>query len=77
MFDWFSPKCPLGTSEKYWTETRMQWLADVLGIDRMIQTKVLLPADLNVPESFSGSSEEITELMHLLMGCMIYFEHIQ
>lgn len=70
MFKWLSQKCPLATAEKYWAESQMQWFADVLGIDRMIETKVLLSADMYVTDSYSGSWEEVSEIMLRLMDHM-------
>jgi hypothetical protein len=49
MLRWFAPKCPLDTLEKTWIEWRMRWLADQLGIDRLLQTRVLLPREQDFP----------------------------
>lgn len=52
MFGWLSSACPLNTYEKTWTEWRMRWLADTLGIDRLLQAEVLLPTDEFFPEPY-------------------------
>ena len=54
MFGWFAPKCPLGTYEKKWTESRMRWLVDKLGLERLLQTEVILPTDKYFPEPYQG-----------------------
>lgn len=65
MFGWFSPKCPLDTWEKAWTEHRMQWLARQFGVDRMTNSKLLLP-DADVFTSYRGDFEDARRLMDLL-----------
>lgn len=54
MLGWFSAKCPLDTREKTWTELRLRWLADQLGIDTLVNARVVLPTADFFPESFEG-----------------------
>lgn len=70
MFGWFSPKCPLDTYEKTWTEWRMRWLADQFGIDRLLQADVILPTEDFFPDSFAGTAEDAENLLELVSSFM-------
>src|SRR5438105_10177401 len=70
MFGWFAPKCPLGTWEKTWTETRMRWLADTLGIDRLRQARLVLPNEEFFPDPYDASPEGVRRLMERVAGYM-------
>jgi hypothetical protein len=63
MFGWFAPKCPLQTWEKAWTETRMRWLADTLGIDRLLQARLVLANDEFFPDTYEATPEGARRLM--------------
>ena len=45
MFGLFAPRCPLETAEKAWVERRMSWLADRLGLERMLKAPAVVPTD--------------------------------
>ena len=51
MLDWFRsrPKPPIDTWHKAWTETRMLWLADQLGGDRMLRRRCCVPSGKTSP----------------------------
>ena len=71
MFGWFSTKCPLGTWEKTWTESRMGWLAQRLGIDRLMNAEVILPTERHFPDPYHhdvGDVQRMTERMRGYMG---------
>ena len=70
MFDLFSAKCPVETYEKAWTESRMRWLADQFGIDRMLRAQVVVPTGEFFPEPFEHSFESVRRLMDRLCGYM-------
>lgn len=70
MFGWFEPKCPLETSLKTWTEWRMRWLADTLGIDRLRKARVILPDDQFFPGEYHGTPEDAQRMFELLCGWM-------
>lgn len=63
MFGWLSTTCPLDTYEKTWTEWRMCWLADRLGVERLLQAEVLLPTSDRLPATFRGSLADVRRLM--------------
>jgi hypothetical protein len=63
MFGWRSAKCPIDTFEKTWTEWRMRWLADQFGIERLLQSQVILPTDEFFPDPFRGTAEDARRLM--------------
>ena len=72
MLDWFRsrPKPPLDTWHKAWTETRMLWLADQLGGDRMLKAKVLRPIPEDFPRVDSRTDEGARRLMESLCEVM-------
>jgi hypothetical protein len=66
MFGWFTPKCPVTLVEKTWTELRMCWLAEKLGIDRLKRAEVLLPTEAGVPDDYEGEWNEARTLLEVL-----------
>lgn len=69
MFGWFSPKCPVRTAEKTWTERRMLWLVERFGLERLRLAEVILPTDDYFPERYRGTSKDarrIFERLYLL-----------
>ncbi len=66
MFSWFSPRCPVSTWEKTWTETRMCWFAEKLGLDRLLQAEVLLPNEDFFLEPYQGSTADAQRMMDQL-----------
>src|SRR5262245_59341742 len=70
MFGLFSPRCPVDTWQKAWTETRMCWLADRFGIDRLLRADVILPTPDHFPEPYQGTDEYARLLLDRLCGYM-------
>jgi hypothetical protein len=70
MFGWFAPRCPLGIWEKTWTETRMRWLADRLGIERLLAAEVVLPTDEFFRGACGGTPDDAQHMLALLCGRM-------
>jgi hypothetical protein len=70
MVNWFSPRCPLNTWEKTWTEVRMRWLADQFGIDRLLQAEVILPNEQYFPDPYNETPEDVQRLLDRLCGYM-------
>src|SRR4051794_30025884 len=68
MLDWFGsrPKPPVDTWYKAWTETRMLWLADQLGGDRMLKAKVLRPFQEDFPGIEWKTDNGVRRLMESL-----------
>ncbi|MEX2214409.1 MAG: hypothetical protein WD768_09795 [Phycisphaeraceae bacterium] len=62
MFGLFKTRCPLDTREKAWTETRMRWLADKFGIDRLRRADVILPTREFFPDDYSGEERQVRPL---------------
>lgn len=52
MFSLFAPRCPLETAEKAWVERRMSWLADRLGLERMLKAPAVVPTDDFFPDDY-------------------------
>lgn len=63
MLHFLAPKCPLGVFEKTWTETRMLWLAERFGIDRLLSAPVVLPTNEFFPEDYYGSPHDAERIM--------------
>ena len=70
MLGWFAPKCPLGTYEKTWTEWRMCWLAEKLGLERLLEAEVILPTDEYFPEMYDGTADDAQRIMDQLCDVM-------
>ncbi len=70
MFGLFTPKCPVELDRKTWTEYRMRWLADRLGIDRMRKAQVITPTEEFFPGPYHGSPAEVRALMDRLAALM-------
>lgn len=67
---WFTPSCPVTTYEKAWVETRLGWLADKLGIDRLLKAPVVLPTADFFPEEYEGTDRDAEIIMDRLCGYM-------
>jgi hypothetical protein len=72
MWNWFAPRCPLGTWEKTWTETRMCWLAERFGIERLKGAEVILPTEEHFPDPYppGGSEDGVRQMMERLCQYM-------
>jgi hypothetical protein len=70
MFGWLAPKPPISTLEKTWTESRMCWLAERLGIDRLLRAEVLVPADGSFPLPYRGTEDDVRRVLGWLCDAM-------
>jgi hypothetical protein len=70
MFGWFRPKCPLDTWEKTWTELRMRWLADSIGIERLLRARIVLPNEEFFPDPYEGTEADAQRLFERICGFM-------
>jgi hypothetical protein len=55
MFDWFTPRCPVGSEEKAWIEDRLRWLTLEFGLERLRKVRVILPTPEFFPDPYDGS----------------------
>jgi hypothetical protein len=64
MFGWLAPtpRCPVDTYEKAWTETRMMWLAERFGKERLLSATVVLPDARFFPERYEGTAQDAARL---------------
>ncbi len=62
MFGLFAPTCPLAADLKLWVEQRMNWLAEVFGIERLRQSPAVVPSAEWFPEPFNGSVEDVAAM---------------
>ena len=72
MLDWFRsrPKPPIDTWHKAWTESRMLWLAEQLGGDRILRAKVLHPVPEDFPAVDARTDDGARRLMEYLCEVM-------
>jgi len=63
MIGWLWPKSPLSPREKAWVETRMHWLANHWGIERLLNATVALPTDDDFPGASSAAQEDAQHLL--------------
>jgi hypothetical protein len=72
MLGWLvpKPKPPVDTIYKAWVETRMLWLADQFGIERMHKAKVLRPIEDDFPNPYDGTAEAVPPILDRLCGVM-------
>jgi hypothetical protein len=69
MWSWlFPPRCPIGTEEKVWVESRMTWLAQQFGVERMLKAQVIEPTDEYFPEAYHGTEEDAQRMFRKLLG---------
>lgn len=59
----FKPRCPVSEEEKRWIEQRFSWLADELGLARLIDRDLVLPTAEFLPDDYDGSEEGVQDLM--------------
>src|SRR5437588_13084156 len=57
------PECPVTEAEREWLESRMAWLGEKLGTDRMVWATVPLPSDEFFPEDYEGSQADARVLL--------------
>jgi hypothetical protein len=70
MFGWFSTKCPVDTYEKTWTERRLCWLADQMGINRLLTAEVILPTEDFFPDFYEGTHSDAEQILERLCEYM-------
>lgn len=70
MFGWFKPRCPLDTAWKTWTERRMLWLADRLGVDRLLDAQVVEPTEEFFPDLYDADRASARKCLDRVCGYM-------
>jgi hypothetical protein len=59
---WLKPKCPIDFREKGWIETRMSWLGEHFGVNRLIDCRVIAPPTMHFCETYESTSEGACQL---------------
>lgn len=59
MLSLLKPRPPVDVREKVWTESRMLWLAQRFGIERMSRGVIVLPTAEFFPEAFDNDPEAV------------------
>lgn len=70
MFSIFQAKPPLRTAEKAWVESRMKWLAENLGLERLLKARVILPTDEHFPGVVVGAESSASTVLAQLCHYM-------
>ncbi len=70
MFGWLRPRPPLDTGQKTWTEMRLRWLVEHLGLDRVRRVGLLRPDDpiLSAPITTDTELRRLFERLGAQMG---------
>jgi hypothetical protein len=63
MFGWFKPECPVDPETKEWIETRMGWLAEEFGPERLLDVTVIEPTPEFFPDPYDGSRHDARKLL--------------
>jgi len=63
FFGWWKPKCSAGFREKAWVETRMRWLGEQLGMERLTRCQVILPTEEFFPDAYDATPEAAGRLL--------------
>lgn len=66
MLSWFWPQCPIRTIEKVWVESRMTWLAQQLGPQRLLDARVVVPTDEFFPGNYRGTADDAQRVFRML-----------
>ena len=66
MFGLLRRKAPLGAWEKAWVETRMHWIAQQFGIERLLEAEVVLPTDGFFPGAYQGTRDDVERYLELV-----------
>jgi hypothetical protein len=67
---WGKPKCSTGYREKAWVETRMRWLGEQLGIERLTRCQVVLPTEDFFPDVYDATPQAAGRLLDRVCGYM-------
>jgi hypothetical protein len=63
LLSWWKPKCSVGFREKAWIETRMRWLGEQFGIERLTRCEVVLPTDDFFPDAYDATPDAAERLL--------------
>jgi hypothetical protein len=66
----WKPKCPVGFREKAWVETRLRWLGEQFGSDRLTRCRVILPTGDFFPDDYDGTPDAAGRLLERVCGYM-------
>jgi len=70
LLGWWKPKCPVDFREKGWVETRLRWLGEQFGMNRLSRCQVILPPEMRFPETFDKTPEAVRRLLDQVCRCM-------
>ena len=70
MWNWFRapPCCPLDAVDKEMVETRLQRLAEALGLKRLREAEVVLPTPTYFPDPYQGEPDDVRRLLDRVCG---------
>lgn len=70
LFGWGKPKCSAGYREKAWVETRLRWLGEQLGMERLTRCEMILPTQDFFPDPYDATPEAAVRLLDRVCGYM-------
>ena len=70
FLSWWKPKCSAGYREKAWVETRMRWLGEQFGMERLTRCEVILPTEDFFPDAYDATPEAAGRLLDRVCGYM-------
>lgn len=69
MFSLFWPNCPVDAREKAWIETRLMWMCQQFGVNRLVDAEMLLPSDERL-SALNGSEDVVRPVFNFLCDRM-------
>src|SRR5262245_56387977 len=72
MFGWFRAKaeCPIDPATREWLDARWTWLERQFGLERLRQSRVVLPRPEFFPDAFHGTDEDARRMLDRVCGYM-------
>lgn len=65
MLGWFrsKPQCPIDAETRAWVDQRWAWLESQFGLDRLLETEVILPRPEYFPDEYNGTEEDVRRML--------------
>jgi hypothetical protein len=72
MLGWFrsKPQCPVDPATRGWVDERWAWLEDQFGLERLLDTEVILPRPEYFPDPYHGTERDVRRMLDRVCGYM-------
>jgi len=72
MFGWIrsKPQCPIDAAKREWLDERWNWLEDEFGIERLRETRVILPRPEFFPDPYAGTEQDVRLMLERVCDYM-------